>query len=132
MPVTVKSASHGASKTWYKSSGLHSLLDISHIARSFFAYDKLTDSNVIVSANDFVHTAIHAHRESHHLSVRPEDVWFAILSQLNIWSNAKGSRSSLMKARRICLSLFRMVQVAFRNLPARWPSKSKRTYLIQT
>lgn len=93
MPVTIKSASHGASKTWYKSSGLHSLLDISHIARSFFAYDKLTSSNVIVSANGFVHTAIHAHRENHHLSIRPEDVWFAILSQLNIWSNAKGEEA---------------------------------------
>lgn len=95
MPVTVKTASHGATKSFYIVSGLHHLFNTSHMARSFLSYNNVKNSNVIVSANGFVHTAIDAHRSNHHLSIRPEDIWFAILSQLNIWSNAKSEESRI-------------------------------------
>ena len=93
MPVTIKTASHRASKTIYNVSGLPSLSDTSHISNSFFAYDKVKNSNVIISANGFLHAAIDAHRGNHHLSIRPEDVWFAILSQLNVWINANAEEA---------------------------------------
>ncbi|CAF9907810.1 hypothetical protein IMSHALPRED_006504 [Imshaugia aleurites] len=93
MPVTIKTASHRASKTMHNVSGLPSLLDTTHISNSFSSYNKVKNSNVIVSANGFVHAAIDAHRGNHHLSIRPEDVWFAILSQLNIWINANAEEA---------------------------------------
>ena len=39
------------------------------------------------SANGFVHGAIQAYSNHHHLHIRPEDVWFAIISQLNFYIN---------------------------------------------
>ena len=102
MPVTVKSASYGASKSIYISSGLHNLMNTTHIARSFFGYEKVTGSNVIVLANGLVHTAIHAHRHNHHLSIRPEDVWFAILSQLNIWLSAQAEEAPVKFVAHAC------------------------------
>ena len=40
------------------------------------------------SANGFVHGAILAYNEHHHLHIRPEDIWFAIISQLSFFINA--------------------------------------------
>jgi hypothetical protein len=38
--------------------------------------------------NGFVRTCILAYSEHHHLYIRPEDVWFAILNQLSFYINA--------------------------------------------
>lgn len=40
------------------------------------------------SSNGFVHGAIRAYNQHHCLHIRPEDVWFAILTQLNLYINA--------------------------------------------
>ena len=40
------------------------------------------------SANGFVRGAIAAYCNHHHLTLRPEDIWFAILTQLNLYVNA--------------------------------------------
>ncbi|KAH7028133.1 uncharacterized protein B0I36DRAFT_328657 [Microdochium trichocladiopsis] len=39
-------------------------------------------------ANGFVHAAQEAYSNHHHLTIRPEDVWFAILTQLSFYINA--------------------------------------------
>ena len=39
------------------------------------------------SANGFVHGAIQAYSNHHHLHIRPEDIWFAIISQLSFYIN---------------------------------------------
>ncbi|KAI0098608.1 hypothetical protein GGR51DRAFT_552456 [Nemania sp. FL0031] len=43
---------------------------------------------VLPSANGFVYAAYMAYNEHHHLTIRPEDVWFAILTQLSTYINA--------------------------------------------
>lgn len=40
------------------------------------------------SPNGFVNAAIEAYNNHHHLQLRPEDIWFAILSQLSFYINA--------------------------------------------
>ncbi|TBU28382.1 hypothetical protein BD311DRAFT_788551 [Dichomitus squalens] len=37
--------------------------------------------------NGFVHTVVEAHGRHHHLKIRPDDVWIAILSQLSFYVN---------------------------------------------
>ena len=43
--------------------------------------------NIKPSGNGFVYGAIEAYSEHHHLQIRPEDIWFAILSQLSFYIN---------------------------------------------
>lgn len=38
--------------------------------------------------NGFVHTVMNAYNEHHHLRIRPEDIWLAILTQLSSYINA--------------------------------------------
>lgn len=59
----------------------------------------LEDSKILASADCFLRTAINSYKMRHHLTIRPEDVWFAILSQLGIWShaNANGPEEALGK-----------------------------------
>ncbi|KAK3169456.1 hypothetical protein OEA41_008839 [Lepraria neglecta] len=47
------------------------------------------------SQNGFVRAAISAYSSHHHLRVRPEDIWFAILSQLSLWINAHATEKSV-------------------------------------
>lgn len=98
MPVTIKPISHGASTlpSTRITQDLTSLLgkarpeygqECEQIERFCFTNADL-DSKVCFSANGFVSTAIEAHDKHYHLTIRPKDVWFAILSQLSIWINA--------------------------------------------
>ncbi|KAF2727833.1 hypothetical protein EJ04DRAFT_517011 [Polyplosphaeria fusca] len=43
--------------------------------------------------NSLVDAALHAYLEHHHLIIRPEDVWFAILAQFSIYINANAERA---------------------------------------
>ena len=43
---------------------------------------------VAPSTNGFVHSAIQAYNTHHHLIIRPEDVWFSILTQFSLYVNA--------------------------------------------
>lgn len=63
------------------------------------ANDNLEDSKILASANCFFKTAISSYDMHHHLTIRPEDVWFAILSQLSVWinANADGAKEALGK-----------------------------------
>ena len=51
------------------------------------SFDSNLKTAVRPSANGFVHGAIQAYSNHHHLHIRPEDIWFAIISQLNFYIN---------------------------------------------
>lgn len=44
------------------------------------------------SPNGFVHSVISAYNTHHHLRLRPEDIWFAILSQLSFYITANSEK----------------------------------------
>ncbi|KAI9925410.1 hypothetical protein ASPWEDRAFT_41490 [Aspergillus wentii DTO 134E9] len=46
------------------------------------------DGHLSSSQNGFVRAVWHAYSGHHHLTVRPEDVWFSILTQINFYINA--------------------------------------------
>lgn len=97
MPVTIHAASHGASLVSYGAqSSKHSLtllkgacsneyLKCSELLQSSFDSD--LPPVVYPSRNGFVHGVIRAYSSHHHLRIRPEDVWFAILTQLGFYVN---------------------------------------------
>lgn len=51
------------------------------------SFDSNLKAAVKPSANGFVHGAIQAYSNHHHLHIRPEDIWFAIISQLSFYIN---------------------------------------------
>lgn len=58
------------------------------ILSSSFTKDVLDSAYVSPASNGFVDAAIAAYNQHHHLTIRPDDVWFAILTQLNFYINA--------------------------------------------
>ncbi|TVY68862.1 Uncharacterized protein LSUE1_G006828 [Lachnellula suecica] len=57
------------------------------IHSSFGDIDAEGDSGFLGTENGFVEGAILAYSNHHHLILRPEDIWFTILVQLNIYIN---------------------------------------------
>ncbi|KAM7221393.1 protein of unknown function (DUF4419) domain containing protein [Rhypophila decipiens] len=57
------------------------------IQTSFGSLDR-TSSTTFASKNGFIHACIEAYNEHHNLVLRPEDIWFAILTQLSGYINA--------------------------------------------
>ncbi|KAK5096093.1 hypothetical protein LTR70_001503 [Exophiala xenobiotica] len=57
------------------------------ILQSSFDEDRLS-SALIASNNGLVYSIIDAYSQHHHLQLRPEDIWFAILSQISNYINA--------------------------------------------
>lgn len=98
MPVTVRPASHAAREWQSKSRSLSAeglLRDAcpkqfqtckTIIQSSFNKFD--SSSPVFPSKNGFILGAISAYSKHHHLTLRPEDIWFAILTQLSLYVNA--------------------------------------------
>lgn len=58
------------------------------IQSSFTSTLQDTNTNITPSSNGFVWSAFHAYSSHHHLVLRPEDIWFAILTQLSFYINA--------------------------------------------
>ena len=98
MPVTIKSADHPARK-WTSTNEVHSAESLlkescpaeyrkcKTIIRTSFG--KFTsDLPLHPSNNGFVRAVIAAYCNHHHLTLRPEDIWFAILTQLKLYINA--------------------------------------------
>lgn len=50
--------------------------------------DLSADNTILGSKNGFIHAAINAYSAHHHLLIRPEDIWFSILTQLSFYINA--------------------------------------------
>lgn len=62
----------------------------SMIASSF--KDNDTNSFVLPTDNGFVRAAFQAYNNHHHLVIRPEDVWFSILTQFSMYVNANAEK----------------------------------------
>ena len=58
------------------------------IIQSSFSSAFLSSNSVSASKNGLVYTLYTAWSGHHHLTLRPEDIWFAILSQLSFYINA--------------------------------------------
>jgi hypothetical protein len=97
MPVTIQSATHPArALTRYHSKvrSAKQLLEVachdewrrcSEVIQSSF--DEMPDGTTYAKPNGFVHAAIVAYSDHHHLQIRPEDIWLAILNQLSFYIN---------------------------------------------
>lgn len=97
MPVTIHPAPNVDARKWTGStaSSQEALLkgacpydhrNCKSIIQSSFDVDH--DNPIARLKNGFVHAAIEAYSWHHHLILRPEDIWFAILTQLSLYINA--------------------------------------------
>ena len=99
MSVTLTTADHAA-REWRSSGSVKSVEALfqascpkdsknskwiiqSSVPKSLFA-----QKHIASSSNGWVWAAFHAYSSHHHLTIRPEDIWFSILSQLNFYINA--------------------------------------------
>lgn len=98
MPVTLKIVDHPAT-AWNrpKSSSAEVLLrgaaprqreKFKSLVQSSFVPSQFQAGHITPSENGFVWAAYHAYSNHHHLRIRPEDVWFAILTQISFYINA--------------------------------------------
>ncbi|KAL8724575.1 MAG: hypothetical protein Q9166_007870 [cf. Caloplaca sp. 2 TL-2023] len=56
------------------------------VIQSFFS--DFPNASICGSSNGFVRACFYAYSHHHHLILRPEDIWFAVLSQLSFYINA--------------------------------------------
>lgn len=98
MPVTIATAAHPHRK-WERSkvSTAEELLEKSspgdhhrcrNIIQSSFQQSSFHQSHISPSSNGLVWSVFHAYSAHHNLTLRPEDIWFAILTQLSFFVNA--------------------------------------------
>ncbi|KAF5529803.1 DUF4419 domain-containing protein [Fusarium mexicanum] len=98
MPVTLSVANHPAT-TWKASKvgTTENLLEetsprdyrrCQRIIRTSFTPSLLQENHISPSENGFVWSAYHAYSQHHHLTIRPEDIWFSILTQISFFINA--------------------------------------------
>ncbi len=97
MPVTLNVASHQG-RPWinpppvvsteqlFQKSCPKEYRDSKQVIQSSF--NDLPNASICGSSNGFVRACHHAYSNHHHLTLRPEDIWFAILSQLSFHINA--------------------------------------------
>ncbi|KAL8928973.1 MAG: hypothetical protein Q9208_001416 [Pyrenodesmia sp. 3 TL-2023] len=97
MPVTFNVASHQG-RPWinpppvvsteqlFQKSCPKEYRDCKQVIQSSFT--DLPTASICGSSNGFVRACHHAYSSRHHLTLRPEDIWFAILSQLSFHINA--------------------------------------------
>jgi hypothetical protein len=57
------------------------------ILASSFDSDYPSSTPIISSANGFVLGALKAYNNHHHFTIRPDDIWLAILTQLSFYLN---------------------------------------------
>lgn len=68
------------------------------LIQSSFSDIATAGRSISPSSNGLVRAAFHAYAHHHHLTIRPEDVWFTILSQLSFYigANAEDLRDSFV------------------------------------
>ncbi len=96
--VTIRPAGHGANFVHHNYPPSKDPLDLaqnacpkeydlcSELLGSSFGSE--LESTTLSSSNGFVKSAIEAYNRHYHLRIRPDDVWFAILTQLSFYINA--------------------------------------------
>ena len=100
MPTTVKPSTHSgraykpynsnpatSASALFQGSCLKEFDKSRGIIQTSFS-DLSSDDSVYASKNGFVLGAISAYSNHHHLVLRPEDIWFSILTQLSFYINA--------------------------------------------
>ncbi|KAA6408381.1 MAG: hypothetical protein FRX48_08123 [Lasallia pustulata] len=97
MPVTTHPAAHDANvscrrkecdsspESLLKATSLQDHEKMDRMLQSSFDTEQKT---LYASTNGFVHGAVEAYSSHHHLILRPDDVWLAILTQLSFYINA--------------------------------------------
>ena len=101
MPVTFHPATHKASQISFDSCAAKTPTDLlsrcspeehmkcESVIQSSFSDSDLSHRTVKASDNGFIRAAIDAYNEHLNLTIRPDDVWLAILTQFNIYVNAQ-------------------------------------------
>ncbi|KAG8525227.1 uncharacterized protein KY384_008871 [Bacidia gigantensis] len=97
MPVSIRPSPHGANviKDAFEEDALGLLKKVSprtqwkctELLQSSFHSHQIP-TNVLASRNGFVNSIVHSYSQHRHLTFRPEDVWFAILTQFSSFVNA--------------------------------------------
>lgn len=98
MPVTLQVASHASEPVRSSKATSHADLlwkadsedarSLKRIIQSSIPTEDFDQKYLVHSANGFVTAAFRAYSTHHHLTIRPEDIWFSILSQLSFYINA--------------------------------------------
>jgi len=74
-----------------------------HVATQLSLYEKANcreiiqgtrfrQENILASDNGFVNAVMRAYDEHHHLIIRPDDIWQAIMTQFSFYLNAKAEK----------------------------------------
>ncbi|KPM41850.1 hypothetical protein AK830_g4747 [Neonectria ditissima] len=98
MPVTLAIADHPA-KPWdyfkvttpeafFEEASPHNFSRCRGIIQSSVPSSKLEANYTSPSKNGFVWAAYHAYSNSHHLTIRPDDIWLSIITQISSYVNA--------------------------------------------
>lgn len=105
MPITLKLANIAATdwripkaesvKYLFRDANREVLSHPTLILHSSLNEEQLQENHTSWSSNGFIWSAVYAYSHHHHLTIRPEGVWFAILTQLGFFvkANAEGLRS---------------------------------------
>ncbi|KAH8645718.1 hypothetical protein BX600DRAFT_519302 [Xylariales sp. PMI_506] len=102
MPVIIKPESHGANPVRHWRDPCKTAKELLAVAlpngipnnidvyQSSWGHgpDARLDQPIIGTTNGLVNALVHAYGQHHHLVIRPEDVWFAILTQFSLYVNA--------------------------------------------
>jgi hypothetical protein len=96
MPATVRPASHPARELFTKpATSVEALFQAScpklsgqsqRVVQSSFS--DLADANICPTSNGLVMAVYEAYSHHHHLTIRPEDIWLSILTQMSFHINA--------------------------------------------
>lgn len=96
MPVTIKiaqhlanlcyAAPHSVSNSLFEQSCPNELKNCKEVIQSSLNLNA-DNNNILPSSNGFVEGAVNAYSYHHHLVIRPDDIWFAILTQMSIYIN---------------------------------------------
>jgi hypothetical protein len=62
------------------------------LLQSSFVIEDFISLDIRCERNGFVQAVTHAYNQHHHLKIRPDDVWIAILSQLSIYINKNSEK----------------------------------------
>lgn len=98
MPITLQVVDHEA-KAWggAKAADASQLLELAapkhsrrckELVQVSFSPEEFNQGHITAANNGFFWTAYEAYSSHHHLVIRPDDVWFAILTQLSFYINA--------------------------------------------
>ncbi|PON30867.1 hypothetical protein TGAM01_v200287 [Trichoderma gamsii] len=84
------------------------------ILGSSFATSFLSESHISASPNGFVYSAYIAYGKHHHLTIRPDNVWFAILSQLGFYLG-KHSKPKRLRCNTVLPEGTKQITLAYRD-----------------